>query len=67
MLHAALPALEALYKAWSAQKMMAKYSEFYNGLVAGLAKVTEYYDCTADSDAYVIAMCKSEKMCLSLY
>ena len=61
MLHAALPALEALHKAWSVRKMAAKYSDFYDGLVAGVDKVAEYYDRTADSDAHIIAMCKSRK------
>ena len=61
MLHAALPALEALHKAWSVRKMVAKYSDFYDGLVAGVDKVAEYYDHTADSDAHIIAMCKSRK------
>ena len=41
--------------------MAAKYSNFYDGLVAGLDKVAKYYDCTADSDAYIVAMCKSQK------
>ena len=41
MLHAALPALEALHKTWSAQKMAAKYSDFYDGLTAGLDKVAK--------------------------
>ena len=58
MLHAALPALEALHKAWSAHKLVAKYSNFYDGLEVGLDKVAEYYDCTADSDAHIIAMCR---------
>ena len=61
MLHAALPALEALHKTWSAQKMAAKYSNFYDGLTAGLDKVAKYYDRTADSDAHIVAMCKSRK------
>ena len=59
MLHAALPALEALHKVWSVQKMAAKYSDFYNGLVAGLDKVAKYCDRTADSDVHIVAMCKS--------
>ena len=58
MLHAALPALEALHKAWSAHKLAAKYSDFYNRLEAGLDKVAEYYDRTAGLDAHIIAMCK---------
>ena len=41
--------------------MAAKYSDFYDGLTAGLDKVAKYYDRTADSDAHIVAMCKSRK------
>ena len=33
-----------------------KYSAFGKALEAGLAKVSDYYDCTSTSDAHMIAM-----------
>ncbi|KIL54468.1 hypothetical protein M378DRAFT_92486, partial [Amanita muscaria Koide BX008] len=56
MLHLALPALEALWKAWSSRLHREKYSDFKAGLRAGINKVTDYYEKTADSDAYIMAM-----------
>ncbi|KAN0113570.1 hypothetical protein V8E52_007634 [Russula decolorans] len=55
-LHLALPALEALHKAWSSQRDRVKYWAFVTALDAGLAKIAEYYDRTAQSDAYTFAM-----------
>ncbi|KAF8222675.1 hypothetical protein L208DRAFT_1321119, partial [Tricholoma matsutake] len=55
-LHLALPALEALHKAWTKRAERVKYIDFIPALNAGLAKITEYYDHTADSDAYTFAM-----------
>ena len=55
-LHLALPALEALHKAWSSRRAHVKYLGFIAALDAGLAKITQYYDRTADSDAYTFAM-----------
>jgi hypothetical protein len=56
-LHLALPALEALHKAWSTRLTREKYHDFAPALEAGLEKVTEYYERTADLDAYTFAMC----------
>ncbi|KIK16191.1 hypothetical protein PISMIDRAFT_48578, partial [Pisolithus microcarpus 441] len=55
-LHTALPALEALHKAWSTRKSSAKYRDFTSGLNAGLTKVSVYYERTATSDAHIMAM-----------
>jgi hypothetical protein len=53
-----LPALEALHKSWTKRAERAKYFDFVPALNAGLAKIAEYYDRTADSNAYTFAMCK---------
>ena len=51
-LHLALPALEALYKAWDSRSSQLKYSIFSTGLSV-VKKISEYYEHTADSDGYV--------------
>ena len=56
-LHLALPALEALHKAWTKRAVQAKYADFVPALDAGLTKIEEYYDRTSQSDAYTFAMC----------
>ena len=56
-LHLALLALEALHKAWTKRADYSKYCNFVLALNAGLDKIEEYYDCTADSDAYTFTMC----------
>lgn len=56
-LHLALPALEALHKAWTKRAARDKYADFIPALDAGLAKIEEYYDRTSQSDAYTFAMC----------
>ena len=56
-LHLALPALEALHKAWSKCAERVKYLNFVTALNAGLVKIEEYYDHTAECDAYTFAMC----------
>ncbi|KIK72807.1 hypothetical protein PAXRUDRAFT_179887 [Paxillus rubicundulus Ve08.2h10] len=55
-LHLALPALEALHKAWDSHSIQSKYMIFSTGLNAGVNKIVEYYGCTADLDAYTMAM-----------
>jgi hypothetical protein len=57
-LHLALPALEALWKAWSTRQGRDKYADFQSGLAAGVEKISGYYEKSADSDAYIIAMRK---------
>jgi len=55
-LHLTLPALEALHKAWMKHAACIKYEDFVPALNTGLAKIKEYYDRTAQSDAYTFAM-----------
>ena len=55
--HLALPALESLHKAWHTQSMKAEYADFWSALEAGVNKIANYYEKTADSDAYIMAMC----------
>ncbi|KAF8336664.1 ribonuclease H-like domain-containing protein [Amanita rubescens] len=55
-LHLALPALEALHKAWSTRFSRTQYADFQDGLNAGIDKIIDYYDRSADSDAYIMAM-----------
>lgn len=55
-LHLALPALEAIHKAWTTRQTREKYKDFLPALKAGLTKIEEYYDRTSDSDAYTFAM-----------
>lgn len=56
-LHLALPALEALHKAWTTRLSREKYSDFFPALQAGLRKIEEYYNRTAECDIYTFAMC----------
>jgi len=56
-LHLALLALEALHKAWTKRPARPKYQAFAPALSAGLAKIEEYYNQTADLDAYTFTMC----------
>ena len=56
-LHTALPALEALHKAWSSQSTCSRFAPFTAALQAALAKIKTYYDKTATSHAYTFAMC----------
>jgi hypothetical protein len=55
-LHLALPALEALHKAWSARLGKDKYSSFTLPLEAVIEKISEYYEKPADLDAFILAM-----------
>ncbi|KIK95037.1 hypothetical protein PAXRUDRAFT_141620, partial [Paxillus rubicundulus Ve08.2h10] len=50
----ALPALEALHKAWSTHSDSGRYKAFRDGLNAAVDKLAEYYNHTADSDAYTL-------------
>ena len=56
-MHLALPALKVLYKVWTTHLTCKKYRGFSLALQAGLAKIEDYYDWTAQSDAYTFAMC----------
>lgn len=54
----ALPALEALYKAWSIRSDSTRYEPFREGLIAATDKLAQYYERTADSDAYTLVICE---------
>lgn len=54
--HLALPALESLHKAWHTRSTKADYIDFWPALEAGVAKISSYYEKTADSNAYIMAM-----------
>ncbi|KIK78669.1 hypothetical protein PAXRUDRAFT_108336, partial [Paxillus rubicundulus Ve08.2h10] len=53
-LHLALPALESLHKAWDSCSTQSKYEGFSLGLDAAVEKIGEYYEKSADSEAYTI-------------
>ncbi|KIK79039.1 hypothetical protein PAXRUDRAFT_16538 [Paxillus rubicundulus Ve08.2h10] len=55
-IHLALPALEALHNVWDLHAIQSKYSVFSTGLKKGAEKISEYYEQTADSDAYTMVM-----------
>ncbi|KIK20970.1 hypothetical protein PISMIDRAFT_49336, partial [Pisolithus microcarpus 441] len=55
-MHTVLPALEALFKAWSSRKESTKYADFTDALEAGLSKIAEYYERMSTSNAHIIAM-----------
>jgi hypothetical protein len=58
-LHLGIPALEALYKAWSTRAERDKYAPFAPALETACNKVDEYYEKTTESPAYIISMCMS--------
>ncbi|THH18798.1 hypothetical protein EUX98_g8896 [Antrodiella citrinella] len=51
-MHQALPALEALHKAWSSRALRPQYAAFKPALDAASEKVAEYYDKTVYSLAH---------------
>jgi hypothetical protein len=53
MLHAALPSLEALHKAWILCTKKDKYAHFSMPLNTAAKKVMEYYNKTEDSNAFL--------------
>jgi hypothetical protein len=55
-LHSGLPSLEALHKAWSSCAKKDKYFDFSTALDDAAAKIAEYYDKTAASDAFLLSM-----------
>jgi len=55
--HIALPAIEALHKAWSTRLMREKYQVLVPAMAAGLDKIEECYDRNSDADVYTFAMC----------
>ncbi|KAG1900855.1 uncharacterized protein F5891DRAFT_980060 [Suillus fuscotomentosus] len=55
-LHFALPALEGLHKAWTSRSNSSKYAPFHTALTAATEKIQEYYEKSAECDAYIISM-----------
>ena len=57
-LHNALPALERLYAEWEKASNKARYKKFKSALIAGMAKLNEYYQRSGAFDAHLLAMGK---------
>ena len=55
-LHLAIPALEALHRAWSSHAECPKYERFFPALKAAYTKIDKYYEKTTESPAYILAM-----------
>jgi hypothetical protein len=55
-LHLAIPALEALHRAWSSRAERPKYERFDDALKSAFEKIDEYYEKTTESPAYIMAM-----------
>src|SRR5258708_15120132 len=55
-LHYAIPALEALYRAWSSRAVRPKYEPFAPALHAAAGKIDEYYEKTTECPAYILLM-----------
>jgi hypothetical protein len=55
-LHLAIPALEALYKAWSSRADRPKYQPFAPAIHAASTKIDKYYERTTESPAYIMSM-----------
>lgn len=63
-LYNAIPALEALHKAWSSRAARPKYSPFSAALHAACGKIDEYYGKTTKSPAYILSMSMSSYLVL---
>lgn len=55
-LHLAIPALEALHRAWSSRAGRPKYARFASALDAACKKIDDFCEKTTESPAYVMAM-----------
>jgi hypothetical protein len=55
-LHLAIPALEALHRAWSSRAQRPKYERFAHALECACTKIDEYYEKTTETSAYIMAM-----------
>jgi hypothetical protein len=64
-LHLAIPALEALHRAWSTRADRPKYERFVTALQAACTKIDEYYEKTTETPAYIMAMSKIICSCLN--
>jgi hypothetical protein len=56
MLHSALLTLERLHAAWEKASSKPRYLHFVQALNAGMNKLNLYYQCSAESDAHIMAM-----------
>jgi hypothetical protein len=54
----ALPALERLHAAWEKASNKSRYTPFIPALEAGMQKLNQYYQRSAQSDAHIMAMGK---------
>ena len=52
----AIPALEALHRAWSSHAERLKYQRFAYALKCACTKIDDYYEKTTQSPAYIMAM-----------
>ena len=59
MFHLAIPALEALHRAWSTRADHPKYEPFATALHAACTKIDDYYEKTTESPAYIMAMSRT--------
>ena len=55
-LHNALPALERLHAVWEKASSKYRYLSFVPALNVGMAKLNQYYECSRESDAHILAM-----------
>jgi hypothetical protein len=55
-LHLAIPALEALHRAWSSRAGHLKYDRFANALEAACTKIDNYYKKATELPAYIMTM-----------
>ncbi|PPR07905.1 hypothetical protein CVT24_002800 [Panaeolus cyanescens] len=55
-LHNALPAIEKMYSKWEKASEMVEYTRFKSALAAGMRKIEEYYERTAESSAHIVCM-----------
>ena len=62
-LHLAIPALKALYRAWSSRAEHLKYKQFANTLESAYTKIDKYYEKTTESSAYNMTMNMSFVFC----
>lgn len=66
-LHLAIPALEALHRAWSSRAGRPKYGRFIPALEAACVKIDKYYEKTTESPAYLMAMILNPKEKMSYF
>ncbi|KAF8802671.1 hypothetical protein BYT27DRAFT_7215186 [Phlegmacium glaucopus] len=65
--HLAIPALEALHRAWFSRAEHPKYEQFAPALEAAYTKIDNYYEKTTESPAYILAMILNPKEKMSYF